>query len=289
MKKRNRMLIAVIVFTLAAVLISGCGGKKDGGKGQDGNAEQEAKKDENELPILRPSDIPTADPGGEKEQQDSTDPGVTPDENKEEIMGAATLRYQGHGSLRIITADGKTIYIDPFSGDGYDVPADLILITHGHYDHTQTQLITTKNEGCKTITYAEALSGGTHQSFDLGYVKVEAVEAGYNKNHNVTECVGYILTFGNGVKLYVSGDTSKTKDMETFAAKKLDYAFFCCDGVYNMNMAEAIECANLVGAKHSIPYHMVPANQSGFDQSVAEQFKVEGRIILAPGDELVLD
>ena len=210
-------------------------------------------------------------------------------EKEEPSMAKTTLYYQGHASVRITTAEGKTIYVDPFMGDGYDVLADLILITHGHYDHTQTDLIKTKGPDCRTITYKEALSGGTHQTFDLGYVKVEAVEAGYNKNHNVKECVGYILTFSDGVTLYLSGDTSKTKDMETFGARNLDYAFFCCDGVYNMDMKEAMECARLVNAKHSIPYHMVPANKNGFDASVAASFDVPGRIILKPGEELVLE
>ena len=205
-------------------------------------------------------------------------------------MGAAKLYYQGHASMRITTAEGKTIYVDPFMGDGYDVPADLILMTHGHYDHTQTKLIKTKNAGCETISWKEALAGGRHQSFDLEYVKVEAVEAGYNKNHDVSNCVGFILTFSDGVTLYLSGDTSTTPQMKELADRTLDYAFFCCDGVYNMDMKEAIECARLVGAKHSIPYHMVPSdNSNGFDEKVAESFDVSGRIIVRPGEELVLE
>ena len=47
----------------------------------------------------------------------------------------ATLFYQGHGSFRLETAQGKVIYVDPFAGEGYDKPADLILVTHDHYDH----------------------------------------------------------------------------------------------------------------------------------------------------------
>ncbi len=205
-------------------------------------------------------------------------------------MSEATLLFQGHASMRIITAEGKVIYVDPFAGDGYDAPADLILITHGHFDHTQTGLITSKNADCRTITYTEALSGGRHQSFDLGYVNVEAVEAGYNKNHDASECVGYILTFSNGAALYLSGDTSTTPQMEELADRKLDYAFICCDGVYNMDVTEAIECAKTVGARHTIPYHMIPADKTNnFDQKVAESFEVPGRIILKPGEELVLE
>ena len=120
---------------------------------------------------------------------------------------------------------------------------------------------------------------GTYQSFDLGYVKVEAVEAGYNKNHNEKECVGYILTFSNGATVYLSGDTSTAPGMSALADRHLDYAFICCDGVYNMDVTEAAECARIIGAKHTIPYH----------RSVAESFEAPGRIILSPGEELVLE
>ena len=48
------------------------------------------------------------------------------------------LLYMGQASLRIVTESGKVIYIDPYAGSdaGYSLPADLILITHEHFDHT---------------------------------------------------------------------------------------------------------------------------------------------------------
>ena len=45
-----------------------------------------------------------------------------------------TLLYMGQASMRIITAEGKVIYIDPYTGD-YTMPANLILVTHGHFDY----------------------------------------------------------------------------------------------------------------------------------------------------------
>lgn len=209
-------------------------------------------------------------------------------EEKEEVKNAE-LVYLGHASLRIRTPEDKVIYIDPFFGNDYSEPADLILQTHGHYDHSALDKVSVRNEGCVVITQKEALAGGVHQSFDLIDVHIEAVEAGNNANHSLANCVGYVLTFSDGVKLYVSGDTSKTAQMEELASEQIDYAFFCCDGVYNMAMEEASECAALVGATHSIPYHMVPSdNAAGFDRNVAERFEAEGRIILATGETLVL-
>lgn len=204
-----------------------------------------------------------------------------------ETPGAATLLYQGHASLRITTAEEKTIYVDPYAGDGYDVPADLILITHMHQDHDKVSLIRHKNDDCQTITNKEALADGAYQTFDLGYVKVEAVQAGNNPNHDIKVCVGYILTFSDGKTVYISGDTSQTDQMAELAARKLDYAFFCCDGKYNMDAKEAAACAKLVGAKHSIPYH----TQVGklFNEKVAEKFDVDTRLIVKPGETITLE
>lgn len=199
----------------------------------------------------------------------------------------AKLLYQGHGSLRIVTAEGRVIYIDPYAGEGYDLPADLILITHGHSDHTNTKLIKKQNEGCRKITWKEGLVKGEYRTFDLGFATVEAVQAGNNKNHNIKECVGWLITLSGGTTVYVSGDTSATEQMKELAERDIDYAFFCCDGVYNMDMDEAIACAKTVGAKHSVPYHMAPGKL--FDAKRAEGFDVPGRLIIPAGEEITLE
>ena len=209
------------------------------------------------------------------------------DKRKEKMNNTANrILYQGHGSLRITTAEGKVIYIDPYAGGGYEPAADLILITHGHSDHTNTAKIRAHNPGCRVISWKEALEGGKHNTFDLGFVTVQAVEAGYNRNHNVKDCVGYILTLPGSVTVYASGDTSKTEQMPLLARNNIDYAFFCCDGIYNMDLDEASQCAALVGAKHSIPYHMAPGML--FDRARAEKFNAPGRLIIADGEKFEL-
>ena len=105
------------------------------------------------------------------------------------------LLYQGKASIRIITSDNKVIYIDPFMGDGYDLPADLILVTHEHFDHNNIGLIKNKNEDCKIIRSKDAIENGEHKTFDLGYVTIESVEAGYNSYHNVNECARVYYNF----------------------------------------------------------------------------------------------
>ena len=200
---------------------------------------------------------------------------------------AHRILYQGHGSLRIVTGEGKVIYIDPYAGEGYDLPADLILITHGHQDHTAVKLIKKKNEGCQTITWKEALVKGEYKTFDLGYAVVEAVQAGNNKNHSIKKCVGWVITLSGGMTVYATGDTSTTEQMAELANRQIDYAFFVCDGVYNMDMDEAIACAKLVNAKHSIPYHMAPGKL--FNAERAEMFDVPGRLIIPAGEEIILE
>ena len=195
----------------------------------------------------------------------------------------AKLLYQGHGSFRLTTGSGVVVFIDPYVGKGYDLPADIILVSHQHEDHNQINLITQK-PGCTVITNVEALANGKHNTFTLKGLEIEAVEAN-NKNHPPDQCVGFIITI-DGLKLYFSTDTNKTAQMASFAAKKLDYAFLCCDGFYNMGLAEAAECAKLIGAKHNVPVHLKPGEL--FDRSLAEQFKGHNRLIIEAGEEAEL-
>jgi len=205
----------------------------------------------------------------------------------ESVPSGDRLLYQGHGSLRIVTNEGKVIYIDPYAGEGYDLPADLILVTHGHQDHTALKLIKNRNEDCQVITWKEALVKGEYKTFDLGYAVVEAVQAGNNKNHNIKNCVGWLITLSDGISIYATGDTSTTDQMAELAERRINYAFFVCDGKYNMDMDEAIACAKLVNAQHSTPYHMAPGKL--FDAKRAELFDVPNRLIIPAGEEISLE
>ena len=203
----------------------------------------------------------------------------------ESAVSGHRLLYQGHGSLRIVTAEGKVIYIDPYAGEGYDLPADLILVSHGDSDHNAVYLIKNRNEDCRTITNTVALVKGEYKTFDLGYATVEAVQAG-NRNHDIRFCVGWLITLSDGTTIYATGDTSMTEQMAELAEREIDYAFFVCDGVANMDMDEAVECAKLVNAKHSTPYHMALGKL--FDAERAELFDVPGKLIIPAGEEIVL-
>ena len=200
------------------------------------------------------------------------------------------LYYQGHGSFRLTANDGTVIYVDPYAGDGYDIPADVILVSHQHGDHNKVDLVTLKDGGY-------IFDNGDAQPRDMPApcfmtchhddgddITFEGVEA-YNKNHDKRECVGFIITL-DGIKIYASGDTSMTEQMKTFADRQLDYAILCGDGVYNMNSEEAAECARLIGAKHNILIHVKP--KALFDRDIAEAWDAPNKLIVEHGEEIEL-
>lgn len=196
----------------------------------------------------------------------------------------AKLFYQGHGSYRIETKNKIVVYIDPFAGYGYDLSADIILVTHEHRDHNKIQLVKQKGN-CTILRSSTMLVNGQYKEVKIKNVNIKAVPA-YNDHHNINECVGYVIEV-DGVKIYASGDTSKTKYMETNLSKEnLDYALLPIDGMYNMDYKEAESCAEIIGAQYTIPIHMKPGEL--FDINIAKKFKHSSRLIVQPGEEIEL-
>jgi len=199
------------------------------------------------------------------------------------------LGYFGRATVKVRTAEGFVIYIDPYAPGDYSEPADLILVTHGHGDHNEVRLIARKPgtvilapEGAVSERGARTISeGGT---FDAGPVKVRALPA-ENRNHSRNECVGYLLSF-DGIVLYHSGDTNWLPEMETWSRYHIDWALLCCDGFYNMPPAEASRCAAAMKAAHVIPIH---SSKSGlFDEKNARAVTAPSLVVLRPGEKTPL-
>lgn len=202
------------------------------------------------------------------------------------------MLYQGHGSYRFVLDDKTVVYVDPYAGEGYDIPANLVLVTHEHFDHNQVDKMPFAADFAVIRAAAVHPDADTFLTIERHGVRITAVQA-CNENHSIDKCVGFVLGF-DGITFYASGDTSMTEDMRSgkLAEMGIDYAVFPADGFYNMDVSEASECARLVNARHSIPVHIVPVHDADnpelFDRARAELFDVPGRIILEPGDELEL-
>lgn len=251
---RKSWMVFISVGMLSLISFTGCSDTKM------------LTQEENSISSMRESDLAVQEGKEDIEENILVETPETEDIPVE--PEPAVLLYQGQASIRVVTDEGKVIYIDPYAGDSYDLSADLILVTHSHFDHSQIDKVDNRSEDCQIITYREAIINGEHQIFDLGYV----------------------LTFSNGKSIYVTGDTSKTEQMARMDGMEIDYAFFCCDGVYNMGLEEAAECAGLVGAKHNIPYHMTTTTTGRqFDRELAEQFDVENRLIVEDGEEILIE
>lgn len=195
----------------------------------------------------------------------------------------ATMLFQGHASYRLESESGVVVYVDPFAGENYDIPADLILVTHEHPDHNQIEKVP-KKESTKIYRAADMLQNGVYRTVHEFGIEVQAVPA-YNKMHKKEECVGYVVLI-DGIKMYLAGDTSKTDYMTELAKENLDYAVLPTDGFFNMGVDEASECASIIGAKHSIPIHM--KRGAFFDEETAEKFQASGKVIVRPGEKIGL-
>ena len=205
------------------------------------------------------------------------------------------MLFQGHGSYRFKTDEGIVVYVDPFAGksEWYELPAHLILVTHEHFDHTAIDKMP-HAAGCEVFRAADVHpDSNTYLTLSSHGVRFTAVQA-CNANHPIDECVGFVIDFG-GTTFYASGDTSTTEDMRSgkLAAMNLDYAALPGDGVYNMDIPEASACAQLVGARHTIPVHLEPVGaiddvEPAYPRDRAEAFDAVGKIILLPGESLEL-
>lgn len=165
------------------------------------------------------------------------------------------LTFYAHASIAV-EAKGHRIYIDPV-GENIDwsaePKADLVLVTHDHFDHLDTAAIKALNG---TGAYTRMKPGESAAPFDG--VRVEAVPA-----YNISEGhlnfhpqergdAGYIITVG-GTRIYVSGDTEDNEDV--MSLKDIDVAFLAVNQPYTMNIAQCIRVVRALQPAIFYPYH----------------------------------
>jgi L-ascorbate metabolism protein UlaG (beta-lactamase superfamily) len=157
---------------------------------------------------------------------------------------------------------GANVYVDPWGLYDRD-EADLVLITHEHYDHySPDDLGRIRQRGTKVVVPSSMASKARDfyrlvkpgDTFVVDGVKVKVVPS-YNRvkayHPRNKDWVGYVIEV-DGVTYYHAGDTDVISEMETIQA---DVAFLPCGGTYTMNGKEAAQAAEMVGAKIAVPIH----------------------------------
>ena len=178
-------------------------------------------------------------------------------------MNHQHIHWLGHASFRI--EDGATqLYIDPWKLPPGSPKADVIFITHAHYDHFSPEDIakikkeTTTLFAPRDVAYqldGIVISVTPGQSFAIGELKIRTIHA-YNlekKFHpKQNNWIGYLITLSEGQRIYHSGDTDFNPEMRNVVA---DVALLPCGGTYTMSGKDAATAANAFKPHTVIPMH----------------------------------
>jgi L-ascorbate metabolism protein UlaG (beta-lactamase superfamily) len=178
------------------------------------------------------------------------------------------IEWLGHASFRIKTRAG-VVYIDPYRVEDA-LPADLILITHDHFDHFSRddvlRLAGRRTTAVGPATVMEQLRGRTvsvrpGETFELDELEVEALPA-YNTNKLDSSgkpfhsrdagWLGFVLRDG-ARRIYHSGDTDVIPEMDQAAG--VDVALLPVSGTYVMSPLEAAEAARRIDPAVAVPMH----------------------------------
>ena len=172
-----------------------------------------------------------------------------------------------HSSIKI--KDNKIIYIDPFKIDKDYNDADIVFITHDHFDHySEEDIDKVINENTTIIIPEELLTKilrkginknavitvESNKEYMVQGIKFETIPA-YNTNKTFhpkeNDWVGYIITL-DGIRYYIAGDTDITEENRKV---KCHVAFVPVGGTYTMNYSEAAELVNIIKPKIAVPIH----------------------------------
>ena len=172
-----------------------------------------------------------------------------------------------HSSIKF--DKGQVIYFDPYKINENYNDADVIFITHSHYDHfSEEDILKVKKEGTKIVVTEDLYDRSVKLGFDEGdilvvkpngvyevnNIKFKTIPA-YNVNKNfhpkANNWVGYIITLDN-VSYYIAGDTDITEENRKV---KCDVAFVPIGGTYTMTAEEAANLVNEIKPKIAVPIH----------------------------------
>jgi L-ascorbate metabolism protein UlaG (beta-lactamase superfamily) len=218
------------------------------------------------------------------------------------------VRFLGHACFTLSDGD-TTVLIDPFltgnpkaaiSAD--EVQATTLLLTHGHADHLGDTVTIAKRTGAPVLAITELAGeleeeglevhnpnlGGT-VAFDWGWVKiVPAWHTSMTPKGTVNTPAGLLINFRETI-VYHLGDTCLFSDLQLVGKRHpIDIALMCIGGHFTMDRFDAVDAAELVGAKTVIPCHYgtfppIETDAQAFKSDV-ESATSSQVVVLEPGD-----
>ena len=172
-----------------------------------------------------------------------------------------------HNSIKI--NKGLTIYFDPFKINKEYMDADIIFVTHSHYDHySEEDIKKIKKEDTQIVAPTDLLDNlltigftqdtiilvNPNEKYNVKDITFKTIPA-YNTNKNFhpksNNWVGYLVTI-DGITYYIAGDTDITEENKEV---KCDVAFVPIGGTYTMDYKEAAELINIIKPKIAVPTH----------------------------------
>ena len=199
-----------------------------------------------------------------------------------------------HSSIKIKRE--KVIYIDPFKIDNEYHDADIVFITHSHFDHyseedigkiikENTKLIVTEDLEQKVLEKVKKeniICVQPEKNYLVDGINFETIPA-YNTNKQfhpkANNWVGYVIEL-NGIKYYFAGDTDITEESKKV---KCDVAFVPVGGTYTMTAKEAAELVNIIKPKIAVPIHygsVVGTTKDAEDFIARLNGEIEGKILM---------
>jgi L-ascorbate metabolism protein UlaG (beta-lactamase superfamily) len=207
--------------------------------------------------------------------------------------GDLVISFLGHATL-MMSYGGKIIHVDPVSSevDYTKLPkADIILITHEHFDHMDLKAVNIIKTGATKIVGSSevgrqipgivVMKNGDTQTVDG--LKLEAVPA-YNiinmrapgkPFHPKGVGNGYIVVFGDK-RLYIAGDTENTPEMKRL--QKIDIAFLPMNLPYTMTPEMVADAAKAFQPKILYPYHFGETDTTKLTALLKDEKGIDVRI-----------
>jgi L-ascorbate metabolism protein UlaG (beta-lactamase superfamily) len=216
------------------------------------------------------------------------------------------VTYYGHACFAV-EIGGKHLLFDPFitpnplakAVDVDQIPADFILVSHGHDDHLEDAVRIARRTNAMVVANFEVAEwlgqkgaprvhavnpGGW---FDLGVGRVKSVNAIHSSSlpdgsYGGTPG-GFVVESSQG-SFYYSGDSALTYDMKLIGESvKLDFAVLCIGGNFTMDAADAVRAAEFVQCREILGVHYDTFPPIKINQAQArETFAAAGRKLHLP-------